>query len=119
MEILTVQSEILNEYRLQDNSVNGCQKAINKLADYEDAEEQGLLLRLPCKVGDTLYVIRKLCDGKETRVIEETVAKSFDLRTLQRYVLTSYGHRLNFANFGKTVFLTRAEAEHALAERVS
>lgn len=27
-----------------------------KLKDYEDAEEQGLLLRLPCKVGDTVYV---------------------------------------------------------------
>ena len=26
-----------------------------KLKDYEDAEEQGLLLRLPCKVGDVLY----------------------------------------------------------------
>lgn len=30
--------------------------AIAKLAAYEDAEEQGLLLRLPCKVGDTVYV---------------------------------------------------------------
>lgn len=29
---------------------------INKLAAYEDAEEQGLLIRLPCKVGDTVYV---------------------------------------------------------------
>lgn len=28
-----------------------------KLADYEDAEEQGLLLRLPCKVGDTIYEV--------------------------------------------------------------
>lgn len=27
-----------------------------KLKYYEDAEEQGLLLRLPCKVGDTVYV---------------------------------------------------------------
>ena len=27
-----------------------------KLKDCEDAEEQGLLLRLPCKVGDTVYV---------------------------------------------------------------
>lgn len=27
-----------------------------KLKDIEDAEEQGLLLRLPCKVGDTVYV---------------------------------------------------------------
>lgn len=32
------------------------QALINKLADYEDAEEQGLLLRLLCKVGDTVYV---------------------------------------------------------------
>lgn len=32
------------------------QALINKLAAYEDAEEQGLLLRLPCKVGDTVYV---------------------------------------------------------------
>ena len=28
-----------------------------KLKDYEDAEEQGLLLRLPCKVGDTVWVV--------------------------------------------------------------
>lgn len=28
-----------------------------KLAAYEDSEEQGLLLRLPCKVGDTVYVV--------------------------------------------------------------
>ena len=28
-----------------------------KLGQYEDAEEQGLLLRLPCKVGDTVYII--------------------------------------------------------------
>ena len=31
--------------------------AAEKLADYEDAEEQGLLLRLPCKVGDTVWVV--------------------------------------------------------------
>ena len=30
---------------------------IDKLAEYEEAEEQGLLLRLPCKIGDTVYVI--------------------------------------------------------------
>lgn len=30
--------------------------AIDKLAHYEDLEEQGLLLKLPCKVGDECYV---------------------------------------------------------------
>ena len=33
------------------------EKALKKLKEYEDAEEQGLLLRLPCKVGDTIYYI--------------------------------------------------------------
>lgn len=31
-------------------------QAYFKLKDYEDLEEQGLLLKLPCKVGDTVYV---------------------------------------------------------------
>lgn len=34
--------------------------AINKCADYEDLEEQGKLLKLPCAVGDTVYVIKQI-----------------------------------------------------------
>ena len=30
---------------------------MRKLAEYEDLEEQGLLLRLPCKIGDIVYII--------------------------------------------------------------
>ena len=30
-------------------------KVAEKLAAYEDLEEQGLLVRLPCKVGDTVW----------------------------------------------------------------
>ena len=29
---------------------------LRKLKDYEDLEEQGRLIKLPCKVGDTVYV---------------------------------------------------------------
>lgn len=29
--------------------------ALKKLADYEDLEEQGRLIKLPCKVGDTVW----------------------------------------------------------------
>lgn len=43
----------------EEKSCKNChiQKAFEKLAEYEDLEEQGLLLRLPCKVGDTVYVL--------------------------------------------------------------
>ena len=40
---------------------NGCDEgysAINKCAEYEDLEEQGKLLKLPCAVGDTVYAFR-------------------------------------------------------------
>lgn len=33
--------------------------ASKKLCEYEDLEEQGLLLKFPCKVGDTVYVDSK------------------------------------------------------------
>ena len=33
-----------------------CRMILEKLADYEDLEEHGLLVRLPCKVGDIVYV---------------------------------------------------------------
>lgn len=32
-------------------------KLAEKLKDYEDAEEQGLLLRLPCGIGSDVYII--------------------------------------------------------------
>ena len=36
---------------------NNRHNVLQKLADYEDLEEQGRLIKLPCKVGDTVYVI--------------------------------------------------------------
>lgn len=35
--------------------------AINKLAEYENAEEEGLLLRLPFRPGDVVYVVGTKC----------------------------------------------------------
>lgn len=75
-----------------------------KLADYEDAEEQGLLLRLPCKVGDTIYRLWYVVDAPY-RVQEEAV------KALCHVVAI-----MEDGTFGKSVFLTRQEAEQALAE---
>ena len=49
--------------------------AIEKLADYEDAEEQGLLLRLPCRLGD---IIDRIISHNETvTLMFETEVSSF------------------------------------------
>lgn len=45
----------------------------NRLREYEIAEEQGLLLRLPCKVGDTVYTIpvrgKKEIEKRESKML--------------------------------------------------
>lgn len=97
---------------------------IEKLADYEDAEEQGLLLRLPCKVGDKAYVI-----ANKTRLYEMEILSIYPFGALYEdeekeisrvYNLfldgNVYYKHCTFYDFGKTVFLTREEAEKALAE---
>lgn len=80
-----------------------------KLKEYEDLEEQGRLIKLPCKVGDTVYVI---------------VGKNISVQKIQRATIDSEmkiefcTKRRGFAlfNIGKTVFLTKSEAEAKLKE---
>ncbi len=96
---------------------NICGKPLDALEEYnrlKDLEEQGLLLKLPCKVGDKLYYIKTLCDLHGSKIVDNCIVVSFDLRASQKFAVDSDGHRFNFANFGKTVFLTQAEAEEAL-----
>lgn len=83
----------------------------DKLCEYEDAEEQGLLVRLPCKVGDTIYVIfdGKIWDGK---VYHISYSDYYGKITATAWV--KQGISAAFEHFGKTVFLTRAEAEASL-----
>lgn len=101
--------------------VDGCrncyiQQVFKKLADYEDLEEQGLLVRLPCKVGDILFRINK---GARNPIIKMKVShitiksKSYSIKAIEE----DYGEVL-FSNnvIGKTVFLTREEAEKKLEE---
>ncbi len=38
---------------------NGHQKCMERLAEYEDLEEENKLLKLPCAVGDTVYRVHK------------------------------------------------------------
>lgn len=98
-----------------------------KLKEYEDLEEQGLLVRIPCKIGDTVYCIYKRytkcseynqefdeysCQGCEC--IECDSQKEYYVQPQKVYSLDWIVSDLN--NFEKTVFLTQAEAEEKLKE---
>ena len=92
--------------------------ALNKLAEYEDLEEQGLLLRLPCKVGDKVYKISrnkvKECEVVFVGISADEKCSYFNF--VENYAdgtfCRSYSEVFNV--IGKTIFLTREEAEQKL-----
>jgi hypothetical protein len=51
---------------------------LERLAEYEDAEEAGLIKRLPCKEGTPIYYIRKDCDANDGYREEFRTAKEFE-----------------------------------------
>jgi hypothetical protein len=95
-------------------------KYLRKLKYYEDLEEQGRLLKPPCKVGDTIYAVGEIV--KEYKVIsvgypsnKATNRSEFCIETLpvngSRVVVAFYDKE-----FGKNVFLAKSEAEVKLKE---
>lgn len=77
---------------------------LKKLKAYEDAEEQGLLVKLPCKVGDMVYKLWYY-DGKPYKIQQHVI------RTLSELCGIMEAKKL-----GKSVFITREEAEKKLEE---
>ncbi len=83
-----------------------------RLAAYEDAEEAGLLIRLPCKVGDTVYYADEFEEG-----ISAWTVSHFEVGATTVVVMKdSHGElRMSVDEFGSMLFLAPEEAEAALA----
>jgi hypothetical protein len=60
------------------NTLKAILDSIQKLAEYEDAEEQGLLIKLPCKVGDTVYVDSRTVPTQNMEFEEATAPPYFE-----------------------------------------
>lgn len=123
MERLTKISEIGNAYypkcfeepccgmgECLDDKCSLMLDACKKLAEYEQLEEQGLLVRLPCKVGDSVFII---------------VGKDISKQKIRKVEISDNGiifktnkqkRTFSIAGFGESVFLTREEAEKKLEE---
>ena len=100
-------------------------QAYFKLKDYEDLEEQGLLLKLPCKVGDTVwdndygkpcpYTVTGFSFGTGEGYIDEPVSLKEVVYYYSNYSGSITGS-FAVSELGKSVFLTQAEAEKKLKE---
>ena len=90
-------------------------ECLNKLEKYEAAKEEGKLVILPCKPGDTVYIIRDDCDFPYDCYQSRTCNKC-EYRNIyvDEEVFSLADIVINLRLFGITIFLIREQAEKAL-----
>lgn len=100
---------------------------LEELKSYKEAEEQGLLVRLPCKVGDDAYIIQSppiyglniFYGCKNVNRVYHHYIESITFAGSHWYATSRNEYMekvLNDTAFGTTWFLTREEAERKLEE---
>lgn len=92
-----------------DNISSHKKEIYNRLVELEDKIENGTFVDLPCKVGDTIY-----------EVFKNHIPPFIQQTKVEKIIITEKGLRLklarnsmyetSIASFGKTLFLTEAEA---------
>ena len=90
--------------------------ALDRLEKYQEAEKDGRLAVLPCKVGDTLYEVtgRKTISEYRVKAIRVELFCVFIEWEIEKGFVWQSLAGITQNEIGKTVFLTREEAEKAL-----
>lgn len=86
---------------------------LKELKEYKEAEEQGLLLRLPCEIGFAVYALTPFCEICEAPINEEDACINCTRNHLDLVTQTKFDYEM-IPMFGKRIFLNKAEAEAAL-----
>lgn len=91
---------------------------LNELADLIRAKQEGRVIVPPVKVGDTVYGIAQPCGGCNAfyEVMTEEYLKMCQRCDRFEILEVAFDYEL-IPEWGKTVFLTKEQAEKALAER--
>lgn len=86
------------------------QEGVARLRELAEADKDGRVVVLPCKVGDTVYF------GLPGRIIEKQVFSIVSFSNSTRIYCGGTSEYFRPEGIGKTFFLTREEAEKALQE---
>ena len=95
---------------------------IDRLYDLEDKIENGTLVELPCKVGDTVYFIEYFCNANGCSNDKQTICCGCSEmlereRKKQTYVISEKKFRLgDLSKINKTLYITKKAAEARLKE---
>lgn len=116
--------EILKDLRIYDDDCETDVEALTIAIDTLEKLEEGKLIELPCKVGDEVYYLDGHYERHKTKVYVDEIKKGIvDHITIgqkgvpqidvcdDENVWTTFD---GVDDFGKTIFLTKEEAEKAL-----
>lgn len=98
------------EAREIEETLSGCDYSISRMVELMKADKEGRLVVLPCKVGDTVYF------SLLGRIIEKQVFSIVSFSNSTRIYCGGTSEYFRPEDIGKTVFLSREEAEKALQE---
>ena len=139
---MSVPRKLVYDINMDDTKFAHLEEIVKKLAYYEDLEESGKLLRLPCRVGDILYLTDHECtEGMKYNCEIDGIMEGYLCRncgtypctlapSVQEVVVDSIKivedneiiiefkdlREVKIDAIGKTVFLTREEAEEKFKE---
>ena len=105
--------EICLNYKIFEDEAISKSVTFNRIVELMDAEAEGRLVVLPCKVGDTVFcipamgkeIIEDIVEDADIWSIKDGIKVRLTLKTFKDYVV---------GEFGKTIFRTLEEAEQAL-----
>lgn len=125
IDVLAVQEhamEIYHQLKIYEDIAELC-GGFDRLRELAEADKDGRVVVLPCKVGDTVYMIERIFDI-DNGVCDEICARKVighGGNNLNKLWLVGSGGICNayifVSEFGKTVFLTREEAERAMGRK--
>ena len=112
--------ELLKDVKFNPFDQFNIERNLNRIIDVLLAN--GVIV-LPCKVGDVVYFVHEVCDENAEEYLDISVGEvvSFSIQKEGLWMYCRYEDGLTYWHlvddeFGKTVFLTREEAEAKLKE---
>lgn len=117
----TQKSEVFSDeykiaYKDGESTLKNTVAAVNKLGRYEDAEEQGLQMYVPCKCGDTVWYLYKhsnnnyIAEAKVCGISTESYGNEHQVYVKVKYTDCKGNTDRGVGLFGKQVFLHEEEA---------
>lgn len=103
------------EAREIEETLSGCDYSISRMVELMKADKDGRVVVLPCKVGDTVFArlnnkSKYVCECK----VKQIVVGNIGFVTFAPIGAPEREYDVSLRGFGKTVFLTREEAEKAM-----